>query len=175
MRAGLAAEFADVEALRGAIEALRGSGLHDLDAFTPHPAHEIEEALGLPRSRLNWLVFPVAMLGAGAAFLLQSWCNAVDYALDVGGRPPLAWPTNIPITFESGVLAASLFAFLALFVWLGFPALSHPLFRVDGFERASLDRYWLAIGDQPVDRPRLIEQLMWLGALRVTPFGGARS
>ena len=61
MRTGLAAEFPTPEALLSAVRALRARGLRGLDAFTPHPVHGLEEALGLSRSPLNWWVFAVAM------------------------------------------------------------------------------------------------------------------
>ena len=173
MRSGLAAEFVSANDLLVAVQLLWERGYRRLDAFTPHPVEGLEEALWLGRSRLNWLVFPLAMAGAVFAFWLQWYCNAWSYPIDVGGRPPFAWITDIPITFETGVLAASVTAFVALFWTIGLPRLSHPLFKVDGFERASLDRFWLAIDadDDKLDLSRTAEELRSVGAVRVAPFG----
>ena len=173
LRSGLAAEFLSANDLTIAVQLLWERGYRRLDAYSPHPIEGIEEALYLGRSRLNWIVFPLAIGGAAFAFWLQWYCNAWSYAIDVGGRPPFAWITDIPITFETGVLAASLTAFVALFWTLGLPALTHPLFKVDGFERASIDRFWLAIDadDGMLDVARTTEELRGMAAVRVAPFG----
>jgi hypothetical protein len=177
MRAGVAAEFADEDALLTAVRALRARGLRALDAFTPHPVHGLDDALGLGRSRLNWLIFPFGMGGAGFAFFLQWWCNAYDYRINVGGRDPFAIPAFIPITFEVGVLTSGVLAFFGLCWMLGLPRLTNPVFRLDGFERASVDRYWLAIdvAETHGDPAPLSGVLRELGALRVESFGGEAS
>jgi len=173
MRAGLAAEFVSANDLVIAVQLLWERGYRRLDAFTPHPIEALEETLYLGRSRLNWIVFPLGLGGAAFAFFLQWYCNAWSFPIDVGGRPPFAWITNIPITFETGVLATSLAAFVGLFWTLGLPCLTHPLFKVDGFERASIDRFWLAIDadDAQLDRARTPNELRGFAAVRVAPFG----
>ncbi len=174
MRSGLAAEFETANALLIAVQRLQGAGYRRLDGFTPHPVPELEEVLRLGRSRLDWAVFPLGASGALFAFWLQGWCNGYDYPINVGGRPPFAWVSNIPITFETGVLVTALAVFVGLFWTLGLPALAHPLFAVEGFERASIDRFWLAIAadDHALEPARVREELRALGALRVLPFGG---
>src|SRR5439155_7748258 len=173
MRAGLAAEFATAGDLLLAARELRRAGYRALDAFTPHPVHHLDDALGLRRSPLNWIVLPLGLGGAGLGFFIMWWCNAHSYAINVGGRPPFSIPAFMPITFESGVLAAAVSAFVVLFWTLGLPRLAHPLFNVDGFERASIDRFWLAVGerDPRLDLERTPLELRRLGALRVAPFG----
>jgi hypothetical protein len=174
MRAGLAAEFTRADALEHAAAELVRRGYRELDAFTPRALPELDEILGLRRSLLDWAVAPFAFAAAGGAFWLQAWCNAVDYPLNVGGRPELATPAFIPITFELGVLATGLSSLLLLLWRIGLPRLAHPLFAVDGFERATVDRYWLAIdaSDPYLDARRSAEELLALGAERVVPFGG---
>jgi hypothetical protein len=148
MDTGYLAELPTPEDLLRAVRALQGRGYRRIDAFTPYPVQGLEEALYLPRSPLNWCVLPIALAGAGIGYLLQYWCNGVDYPLDVGGRPLHSAPAFIPITFESGVLAASL---TACFVWLllcHLPQLYSPLFDVPGFERASIDRFWVGVDER---------------------------
>ncbi len=177
MRSGLAAEFLSANDLMIAVQKLWERGYRRLDAFTPHPVEGLEEALYLGRSRLNWIVFALGMGGAVFAFWLQWYCNAWSYPIDVGGRPPFAWITDIPITFETGVLASALAGFVALFWAIGLPRLAHPLFKLDGFERASLDRFWLAIdaADGELDLARTADELRSLAAVRVAPFGSLAS
>lgn len=154
MTAGALAELESGAALVDAVRALRRIGYRDLDAYTPYPVHGLEEALALPRSRLPWIVVLVAFAGAAGAFAVQWYVNAVDYPLDVGGRPGFAVPAFAPITFETGVLAAAFAAFFGLFFAARLPRLSHPLFAAEGFDRASIDRFFLAVDARrpPKDR-----------------------
>jgi len=93
----------------------------------------------------------------------------VDYPLDVGGRPLHSAPAFIPITFEMAVLFGSLAALISAIVLGGLPRLWHPVFDIDGFERATIDRFWLAVeaGDGALDRDRDTAALEGAGALRV--------
>ena len=82
-------------------------------------------------------------------------------------------PAFIPITFESGVLFASFASFFGVFAACGLPRLHHPLFEVEGFERASHDRYFLAVGteDPRFDLALTRADLEDTNPLRVAPFG----
>jgi hypothetical protein len=94
--------------------------------------------------------------------------NAYDYPLDVGGRPPHMPSAFVPITFEMAVLAAALTIFVALLAHAGLPRLWHPVFETEGFESASVDRFWLA-AEAPSDAvlDELESSLLAGGALRV--------
>ncbi len=169
----LMAEFASGDALLDGARALRGNGLRDLDAFTPYEVHGLQETLGVPRSRLTWLALLGGLTGAGAAYFLQWWINVVDYPLNIGGRPYYSAPAFIPITFEMGVLFASTAALLSALLLGGLPRLWHPVFEVEGFERATIDRFWLAIeaNEAGLDRERDSAALVAAGALRVVWLG----
>jgi len=176
MKAGLIGEWDAPEPLLAAIAQLRRAGYTRLDAYTPFPVHGLERALGLGRSPLPWIVFPVGLGAAIGAYVIQWYVNAVAYPINVGGRPPHAPPAFVPITFETMVLAASLFALAVLLYFARLPWLAHPIFEVDGFERATIDRYFLAVDacDPGFDRERTARALADAGALRVQPFGGER-
>ncbi len=170
MRAGLMAEFAGPRELVAAVRALREGGYTELDAYTPYPVHGIEAAMGLRRTRLPWFVLAGGLTGAAFAYLFQLWIQ-YDYPIDLGGRPLHAAPAFIPITFETGVLFAALTTFFGLLAFARLPRLWHPVFEVEGFERASIDRFWLAVPahDHELERVReqIANQLKGLGALRV--------
>lgn len=115
-----------------------------------------------------------ALTGGGLGYLVQWWCNAVDFPIDVGSRPLDSAPAFIPITFESAVLAASVVGFVALLGTCGLPRLSHPLFEVEGFDRASVDRFWIGVdADDPRFDDGVAERLASLGALRCARLGEA--
>jgi Alternative complex III, ActD subunit len=170
VKPGVVAEFDAPDALLRAVRELRQRGYRDIDAFTPYPVKGLEAALGTRRSPINWMTLPVWLAAAIGAYLVQWYCNAYDYPLDVGGRPPHSPPAFVPITFEMAVLAASLASFVLFLVWAGLPELYHPLFSVPHFERATIDRFFLGVdaSDPSFDCPRLASVLLELGAARVT-------
>ena len=165
----LLAEFDSADALLRAAKALRGDGHAEMEAFTPYPLPELDALLGIPRSPIRWWMLAGAVTGAVAAYGIQWWCTVVDYPLDVGGRPMHSAPAFIPITFELAVLGGALAGIVALLGYTRLPRLYDPMFTVEGFERASLDRYWLAVGrvDPGLVILRDAERLRALGALRV--------
>lgn len=166
---GVVAELETPERLLAAIEALRARGYRLLDAYTPYPVKGVDAALGLRRSRINFVIFVFGLFGAAFAFWLQWLANARLFPLNIGERPPFAIPAFVIIAFETMVLFASVSAFVGLFWVCRLPRLAHPLFRVEGFESASGDRFWVGVSaDDPAFDPEgIYEQLQQLGALRV--------
>lgn len=158
------AEFESADALVSAAQTLRQSGITGLDAYTPFPLKALDQALALPPSRVPRIVLLSALTGAVLGYGIQWWCAAIDFPLDVGGRPLHSGPAFIPIAFESAVLFGGFAAFIAVFALARMPLLWRPVFTVPGFERASIDRFFLSIenGDDA-----LAERLASLGALRV--------
>jgi hypothetical protein len=175
MRQGILAEFAAPEPMLHAIVELRHLGYRHIDAFTPYPVKGTEAALGEKRSPINWLVLPFALAGASLAYVVEWWCNAYDYPLNVGGRPLHSAPAFVPITFEMGVLAASLGGVLLFLMFAGLPALYHPVFCAEGFDSATNDRFWVGIDarDPAFDAPRMSIELLALGATRISFAGSA--
>jgi hypothetical protein len=172
MRSGLLAEFDSPETLVRAYERLRLVGFTRLSSFTPYPVKGL--VTKLPESKVPWIMLGAGLFGGGFGYLLQWWCNARAYPIDVGGRPLNSVPAFIPITFESAVLAASLAGFFVLLYFCGLPRLFHPAFTVEGFERASIDRFWLGVDDaDPQYTEDLSEELAALGALRSVRLGAA--
>jgi hypothetical protein len=142
---GLLAEFASIEELIEAVRAVRREGYTRLDAYTPAPVEELAEELGFHRSRLPWVVFAGGLTGCVGGFLMQHYCAAISYPLNIGGRPLFSWPAWIPITFEMTVLVGAITAILAMLGMNGLPQPYHPLFNVERFACASKDRVFLCV------------------------------
>lgn len=139
-------EFTEPDECVRAVLRLRGMGIEGLDAYTPYPIHGIDEALGLPRSTVPLVAITGGVLGALGGYFMQAWMNGKDYALNVGNRPPHGFWTNIPITFESGVLLAVLSIFFSsIFKYFQLPRPYHPLFESERFRSASLDAFWVTV------------------------------
>jgi hypothetical protein len=146
---GLLAEFHSPQALLDAVRRVHEEGYRAIDAYTPFPIEEVSEAIGHRPSPLPILVFFGGLLGAAGGYLLQYWTNAVDYPLNVGGRPLHSWPSFIPVTFEMTILVAGLSAVLGMLALNKLPMPYHPVFNVPRFALASRERYFLSI--QAVD------------------------
>lgn len=165
----IVAEFESPEAVVAAAERLRALGYRDLEAYTPFPIPELETALSVKRSKLPILVFLAGASGATLSYLILWWTSAIDYPLDVGGRPFNSIPAHIPIMFETTVLFAAGTAFLSALLLSGLPRLHHRVFELDGFERTTLDRFWITIGDaRTVGADVLADELATLRAELVT-------
>ncbi len=142
---GIVAEFTTAPDVLRAARAARAAGYTVLDAYTPYPVEGLAPALGHPRNRVPFVVFGGGLVGAVVGFFMQYWAMAVDYPLNVGGRPFNSWPVWIPITFELLILLASFGAFFGMLFLNGLPRLYHPVFDVPGFSRSTQDRFFLCI------------------------------
>jgi hypothetical protein len=161
-----AAEFSSVEDLTAAVQSMSRKGYTRLETYSPVPMiHGIHE----PRSRLPVVVFLAGLLGGVASYSIHRYANAYAYPLNIGGRPAHAVPAFLIPTFEGTVLCAALAVFIGFFVIARLPRPWHPVFEIDGFERATIDRYWLAV--DAADRrsaPELtIHELGELSPLRI--------
>ena len=99
--------FEREEDLVNAAAASRQSGLTIVDAYTPYPVHGLSAAMGLRPSRLPWLCFALGAASGVGILLFQYWASAVDWPINVGGRPWNSFPAFVPIAFEVIVLVAA--------------------------------------------------------------------
>lgn len=141
----LLAEFASAESLVAAVRTLRSERYHDLETYTPFDIRELDEPLQLKRPRLGWFVLGVGILGLLASYGIQWWANVHSYPLHVGGRPLHAVPAFLLATFEGTVLSAGLATFFGVLLVLRLPRLWAPVDEVEGFDRATSDRFWIAM------------------------------
>jgi Protein of unknown function (DUF3341) len=169
------AEFQDEKALFSAARRLRELGHRSLDAHSPYPLHGAEEALGLKKSIVPLIALVAGVGGAATGYLMQFWMNGVDFAINVGNRLPHSPPTNIPITFELGVLFSALSITLGLFALCGFPRTHHPVFEVEAFRTASLDALWLSVEVEAAETATVEGELRSLGAKAVATAPEERS
>ncbi len=142
---GVIAEFANAEELLHAVHAARKDGYQVMEAYTPYPIEELNDAIGHGPSRVPVLVLLGGIVGAFFGFGLQYWTSAVAYPLNIGGRPYNSWVSFIPITFECTILFAGIAAVLGMLVLNRLPMPYHPVFSVPRFQLASRDRFFLMI------------------------------
>ena len=148
------AEFETTTALVEATRQAHDEGYTKLDAYSPMPIPELDEALDLGRTKVPLLTLLGGLVGGSVGYGLQWWASTTAYPLNIGGRPFHSWPHFIPVTFEMTVLGASLMAFVGMWALNGLPKPYHPVFNVPAFARASRDRFFLCIeaADPKFDR-----------------------
>jgi len=142
---GVIAEFANAEELLRAVHTARKDGYQVMEAYTPYPIEELNDAIGHGPSRVPALVLAGGIVGAFFGFGLQYWTAVVAYPLNIGGRPYNSWVSFIPITFECTILFAGIAAVLGMLVLNRLPMPYHPVFSVPRFHLASRDRFFLMI------------------------------
>jgi len=141
---GYLAEFDAGENLIAAARRTREAGYTVIEAYTPLPLHGLPEVLGW-RNDLPRIVFVGGVVGAIAGYGLQYWAAAIEYPINVAGRPYNSWPAFIVPMFEMTILFAALAAVFGM-LWLnGLPQPYHPVFNVPRFVEASRDRFFLMI------------------------------
>ncbi len=142
---GLIAEFKDEHEVVEAAKKITAEGYTKVDAYSPFPMHSIDSALKIWDPRIKWFIFFGGLCGCVFGFGLQCYISAVEYPLNIGGRPMISWPQFIPVTFECTILGAALTAVIGMMALNGLPQLYHPVFNVPGFERATKDGFFLYI------------------------------
>ncbi|MCC6849793.1 MAG: DUF3341 domain-containing protein [Deltaproteobacteria bacterium] len=166
---GLLAEYDSPGALVRACEHVRDAGYRKWDAHSPFPIHGIETAMGLGRSRLPYVALIFGLGGALGGMALQIWANAIAYPMVISGKPMFNWQPYVPITFECGVLLASLATVFGMFAFNKLPMLFHPLFGVEHFAKATDDGFFISVEawDPKFDARATGELLSSTGARRV--------
>lgn len=135
---GVIAVFSDEQTLLAAARTAREQkNYSNYDAFTPYPVHGLDDAMGVKRSWLPWVTFFAGLTGTISALALEIWTSAIDWPINVGGKPYISLPAFIPITFELTVLFGGLATVGALFYVCGLPNMNpkilHPGITNDKF------------------------------------------
>lgn len=145
---GLMAQFEQPKELLEAAERVYARGFRRMDAFSPFPMEGLAEALGKEGTPVPLFTLLGGMAGGLGGYFMQWYSMRHLYALNVGGRPLHSWPNFIPVTFELTILVASLSALAAMLFFNRLPQPNHPVFNVESFRRASIDRFFLCIEEK---------------------------
>jgi hypothetical protein len=162
-------EFENPDALLGAAEKMRDAGYKKFDCHSPFPIHGMDQAMGIKRSPLGYIVFAVAALSVTAGAALEWWTSTIDYPLVISGKPFFSYQAYGPVAFAIMVLASS---FIALFGMLGLnklPKLFHPLFASKNFERVTNDGFFVSVeaNDPQYDETQTKKFLSQIGGKNV--------
>jgi len=166
---GIAAEFDSGEALLAAVNKAKAEGYDRIEAYSPYEIEGMSETLNRSTPWLAWLVFAALLIGAVIGFTFQYITDWV-YALNIGGRPFIAWQAYSVITFEFGILLAGLATLGGFLLKTGLPLPYHPIFNAEGIEKASSSHYFICIraDDPKFNINRTPDFLQGLGAANVS-------
>ena len=142
---GLLAEFDTPTDLVNATKAAYSAGYRKMEAYSPFPIEGLAEEIGFHRDEVPLVVLIGGIVGGLTGYLMQYWMSAVDYPLNIGGKPYHSWPSFIVITFETTILFAGISAVFGMLALNGLPMPYHPVFNVPRFALASKDRFFLIV------------------------------
>lgn len=100
--------FDDEDVLVDAVGKIRSSGVKIFEVYTPFPVHGLDTALGYKPSNLPVVAFLCGMTGTILALVMQIGMLGFDWPMDIGGKPYIALPSFIPVTFELTILLTAL-------------------------------------------------------------------
>lgn len=142
---GLLAQYETAAEVYHACEKVRDAGYTNWDACTPFPVHGLDAAMGIKNTKLPWMTFIGGVTGATFAMASMWWISAVEYPLNIGGKPLASIPAFIPVTFELTVLFSIFATFFGLWFLCGLPRFHHPAFSNKAFERVTDDKFFILI------------------------------
>jgi len=142
---GVMAEFDTADAVVAAARQTMAQGFTRVEAYTPVPIEELNDIIHKKRTVLPKLVLGGGLTGMATGFGLQYWASAIEYPMNIGGRPYASWTTFIVPSYELTILFSALTAAIGMIALSGLPQPYHPVFNVDRFSMASSDKFFLVI------------------------------
>ena len=142
---GVMAEYDSGQALVEAAKKTMAQGFTRVEAYSPVPIEDLNTIIHKTRTVLPKLILAGGLTGMAAGFALQYWASAIEYPMNIGGRPLASWTTFIVPSYELTILFAALTAAIGMIVLNGLPQPYHPVFNVDRFTMASSDKFFLVI------------------------------
>lgn len=123
---GLIGIWKDEHKLLNAAKKVKSAGFEKFDTITPFPVHGMDDAMGLPRSKLPIVSFFAGLVGTITGLGFQSWVFMSDWPLNIGGKPYFSLPAFVPIIFELTVLFSALTTVGVMLMWNGLPRFNIP-------------------------------------------------
>ena len=107
---GVMAEFDSAQGLLDAARRVIAEGYKEVEGYSPVPIEELNSILHEERTILPKLTLAGGLTGMLTGFALQYWAAAIEYPMNVGGRPLASWPAFVVPSYELTILFAALTA-----------------------------------------------------------------
>ena len=160
----MGAEFPTAAALFHAAEEVRDHGFKRWDVYSPFPIHGMDDAMGLGKSIVSFIVLACGLTGTATALLLELGSAIYLYPLVVQGKPTsfTTIPAFFPVIFELTVLFSAFGAVFGMLAMNLLPRWHHPLFNWDRFLKVTDDGFFLVVeGRATRASPRKIRVTFW--------------
>lgn len=166
-RRGVAGIWLDEHEFVKAARRTRESGFTKFEAISPFPIHGLDDAIGLPMSYIPWITLTFGLTGFAFGTWFTWWTSAVDWALNIGGKPFWSVPAFIPIMFELTILFAALSSVGAMLWICGLPKVDPPVIDPDltshkfglfipdndtGYDAAKVEQLFRSLGASDVKK-----------------------
>lgn len=152
---GVLGVFHELDAACDAIRALRQDRVTKIQAFTPTPRHELEDAFGHPKSPVRLFTLIGGALGASFGYWIAIWSS--DYwPLVVGGKAIASWIPYTIFGFEVMVLVGGLATVIGLFANARVPRLVSTV----GYDPRFAQGHYGVFAEAPPEQQRAIEETM---------------
>jgi hypothetical protein len=141
----LLAEYDSPSALLQAAEKMRDAGYKHFDCHSPFPIHGLNQAMGLKRSSLGYIVGIAAIIGFTAAITLQWWTSTIAYPIVISGKPLFSYQAFVPVTFALAVLFSAIAVTLGMLIMNRLPQFFHPIFSSERFKKVTDDGFFISV------------------------------
>jgi hypothetical protein len=164
-RRGVAGIWLDEHQLVEAARKVRAAGFTKFEAITPFPLHDIDEAMGIPRSFIPWVTFIFGLTGFAFGTWFTWWASAVNWPINIGGKPLWSLPAFVPVMFECTILFGALSSVGALIAICGLPKVDPPV--IDPDLTSHKFALWVPEDDTGYNAARIEQLFRELGAHEV--------
>ena len=101
--------------------------------------------MGIQPSIIPWLSLAGCLIGLVSAIALQVWTNGIDYKIALSGKPFIAMPAFVPVTFELTILFTAFFTVFGMFGLNQLPTWHKPIFNNESIKQATCSGFFLSI------------------------------
>lgn len=145
------AEFKNPGQLLHAAEKLRDAGYKKFDCHSPFPIHGMDDAMGLQRSPLGYIIGVMGSLGLLGMLGLTYWTNIYGYPMVISGKPYFSWQAFIPVVFAITILMSAFGAFFGMLSINKLPQLFHKIFFSERFAKVTDNAFFVSLeADDPI-------------------------
>ena len=147
--------FYDPESALDAAGNLKNAGFATPEIISPIPIHGIEEVLGEKKSVIRRFTFFGGLFGGMAGFALAAG-TAVLYLHPTGGRPIIALPPFLIITYEMTILFGILMTVLGFLISARLPAIRERIYAPEG----AVDKFVVNVSCDSDEKYRQAETIL---------------
>ena len=137
---GTAGIFSGPDAALAAARRLKREGFDSLDLMSPIPLAGVEDALGKKTSAIRRVTFFGVIFGALGGVAMAAG-TAVNYVLPAGGRPIIAIPTVLIISYETAILCGILATVIGFLISARLPVIRERVYLPE----AAVDKFVLTV------------------------------